>query len=98
MIDEHEVREMLRRRADTVPTMVVDTPTAVRRAHRRLLVNGVLATIVAAAIAVTTFTVVDAIRSAPSPADRPTPSPGVLRANGEVLDTGRSTAGAISSP
>jgi dipeptidyl aminopeptidase/acylaminoacyl peptidase len=28
---------------------------------------------------------VNAIRSAPSPADRPTPSPGILRTNGEVL-------------
>jgi Tol biopolymer transport system component len=28
---------------------------------------------------------VNAIRSTPSPADRPTPSPGILRTNGEVL-------------
>jgi len=74
MIDEHEVREMLRRRADALPTMPLDTPTAVRRARRRLLVNGVVATVLTVAIVVAALTGVDAIRSAPIPADRPTPS------------------------
>src|ERR687887_1661998 len=87
MIDEHQVREMLHRRANAVPTIVVDAPKAARRARRRLLANGAVAVLAAAAIAVATFTGVDAIRSAPRPADRPTPSPapGVLRANGNVL-------------
>ncbi len=75
MIDEHDVREMLQRRADAVPVTVVDTPTAVRRARRRLLVNGMVTAIMVAVIAATTFAVVDAIRSAPIPADRPTPRP-----------------------
>lgn len=87
MIDEHEVCELLQRRANAVSTIVVDAPKAARRARRRLLMNGAVAMLAAAAIAVATFAGVDAIRSAPIPADRPTPSPapGVLRANGEVL-------------
>jgi Tol biopolymer transport system component len=74
MIDEHDVREMLQRRADTVPATPVGTPKAVRRAHRRLVLNGVVATLAAAVIAVTAFAGVDAIRSAPIPADEPTPT------------------------
>lgn len=74
MIDEREVQEMLHRRAATVPTTGVDTPAAVRRAHRRLLVNGVVTTVAAVAIAVTVFAGVDAIRTAPVPADNPTPA------------------------
>jgi Tol biopolymer transport system component len=86
MIDEHQVREMLHRRADA-PTIVVDAPKAARQARRRLVVNGAIAVLAAAAIAVATIAGVDAIRSAPIPADRPTPSPApvVLRADGEVL-------------
>ena len=79
MIDEREIREMLQRRADTVPATPVDTPTAARRARRRLVMNGVVATVAAAAIAVTTFAGVDAIRSAPVPADDPTPTLSELR-------------------
>ena len=74
MIDEHEVREMLQRRADTVPAPPVDTTTVVRRARRRLVLNGAVATVAAAAIAVTAFAGIDAIRSAPIPADEPTPT------------------------
>ena len=85
MIDEREVREMLQRRADSVAATPVGTPTAVRRARRRLVLNGAVATVALAVIAVTAFAGVDAIRSAPIPADRPTPSPGVQRIDGEVL-------------
>lgn len=69
MIDEREVCEMLHRRADTIRTIEVDTPTAVRRARRRLALNGAAATVAAAAIAVATFAGIEAIRSAPIPAD-----------------------------
>ena len=87
MIDEHEIREMLHRRANAVPATWVDTPRAVRRARRHLFVNGAVAMVATAIITVATFAGVDAIRSAPVPADRPTPSPapGVLRTKGEVL-------------
>jgi Tol biopolymer transport system component len=87
MIDQYRVREMLHRRANSVPMIVIDPPKAARRARRRLLANGAIAAAAAAAIAVATFTGLHAIRTAPVPADRPTPSPasGVLRANGEVL-------------
>lgn len=70
MIDDRDVQEMLHRRADAVPIVAVDTPTAVRRARRRLLLNGAVATVAAVAIAVATFTGVDAVGSAPVPADR----------------------------
>lgn len=86
MIDEHEVREMLLRRADTVPATPADTPKAVRRARRRLALNGALATVAAVAIAVMAFAAADVIRTGPVPADTPAPAPGVMRANGEVLD------------
>jgi WD40 repeat protein len=87
MIDEHQVREMLHRRANAVPTFVVDAPKVARRARRRLLANGAIAALAAAAIAVATLAGVGAIRSAPVPADRPTPSPAPFaRANGEVLN------------
>jgi Tol biopolymer transport system component len=75
MIDEHELREMLHRRANASPTIPVDAPKAARRARRRLLANGAIVMLAAAAIAVATVAGVDAIRSAPVPADRPTPSP-----------------------
>jgi dipeptidyl aminopeptidase/acylaminoacyl peptidase len=74
MIDEHEFREMLERRAGTVSATPTDALKAVRRARRRLLVNGAVATVAAAAIAVTVFARVDAIRSAPVPMDEPTPT------------------------
>jgi WD40 repeat protein len=85
MIDDHEVREMLQRRADAVPATPADPTVPVRRARRRLVVNGAMATVAAAVIAVTVFAGVDTIRSAPGPADRPTPNPAVFRTNGEVL-------------
>ncbi len=86
MIDEREIREMLQRRADTVPAAPADTPTAVRRARRRLALNGALATAAVVAIAVATLAGADVIRTAPVPADTPAPAPGVMRRNGEVLD------------
>jgi Tol biopolymer transport system component len=70
MIDEHDLRDMLHRRANEVSTIVVDAPKAARRARRRLLANGAVAVLAAAAIAVATFAGVDAIRNAPIPADR----------------------------
>ncbi|HEY6567688.1 MAG TPA: hypothetical protein VI341_09230 [Actinomycetota bacterium] len=75
MIDEHDVREMLQRRAAAVPATTVETPTAVRRARRRIALNGAVATVAAVAIVVAAFTGIDAIRSAPLPAVRPSPAP-----------------------
>ena len=75
MIDEREVREMLQRRADSVPAAPTDAPTAVRRAHRRLAVNGALAAVAAAAIAVSAFTGVDLLRADRIVADQPPPAP-----------------------
>jgi len=78
MIDEREVREMLLRRAGAVPATPVDTPTAVRRARRRLVLNGAVATVTALAIAVTAFAGIEAIRSAPVPADPPSEELGIF--------------------
>jgi hypothetical protein len=75
MIDEHNVREMLHRRANAVPTPVVDVPKAARRARRRLLANGAVAMLVAGAIAVAALAGIDEIRDASVPAGQPTPSP-----------------------
>ena len=81
MIDEQDVREMLQRRADTVPATPVDTPKVVRRGRRRLVLNGAVATVAATAIAVATFAGVDAIRTARVPADDPRPTLSELREN-----------------
>lgn len=85
MIDEHDVREMLRHRANAADSTVVDAPRAARRARRRLLTNGVVMMVLAAAVAVTALVGVDAIRSAPVPVDRPTPTGPILRSSDEVL-------------
>jgi hypothetical protein len=67
MIDEQNVREMLHRRANAVPTPVVDPPKATRRARRRLFVNGAVAMLAVAAIALAGLAGLDDIRSAPVP-------------------------------
>src|SRR5262245_46107444 len=51
MIDEHDVRESLRRRADSVPAAPTDARGTVRRARRRLLSNGVVVSVAIMAIA-----------------------------------------------
>jgi hypothetical protein len=73
MIDEQNVREMLRRRANAVASPVVDAPKATRRARRRLLVNGVVAMLAVVTIASVGIAGVDELRSSPVPA-APTPS------------------------
>jgi hypothetical protein len=73
MIDEHDVREMLHRRANAVPTPLVDAPKAARRARRRLFANGAVAMLAAGAIAVAALAGIDGIRGAPVPANQPTP-------------------------
>ena len=74
MIDEHNVREMLQRRANAAPTPTVDAPKATRRARRRLFANGVIAMVAVAAIALAGLASIDEIRGGPVPADQPTPS------------------------
>jgi len=85
MIDERDVREMLTRRAGAVPVTPLDAAAPVRRARRRLLVNGAVAVVAAAAIAVTAMAGVSELRGASVPADRPSPSDPVARSAGEVL-------------
>jgi hypothetical protein len=76
MIDEHDIREMLHRRANAVPASALDAPKATRRARRRLVANGAVAMLAAAAIGVASFAGIDSIRSAPIPATPPeTPVP-----------------------
>ena len=78
MIDEHDVREMLHRRANQVPTSAIDATRATRRARRRLFANGAVAVLATAAIAMATFAGVGAIRSAPIPADDPSEELGIF--------------------
>lgn len=74
MIDERELREVLRRRADGVSTTPGSLPRAVRRAHRRVARTGVLSAILAAALALTVVGGVRALRGSPAP-EPLTPSP-----------------------
>ena len=69
MIDEHDIREMLRRRSNAVPTTELDAPRAARRGRRRLLANGAVAVLATAGIALATFAGVEAVRTAQVPAD-----------------------------
>jgi Tol biopolymer transport system component len=78
VIDEREVQEMLRRRAASVPTLEVGAPRAVRRARRRLLVNGIVTTVAAVAIVAATFAGIHAIRSGPVPVDNPSERFGIF--------------------
>ena len=100
MIDEREVREMLLRRAQEVPATPVDTPQAVRRARRRLVLNGIVTTVAVAAIAVATFAGVDALRTVPGPrpipGHDPTPTPDVGEVRLGWPDTSRNPAGVYS--
>jgi len=51
MIDEHDVREMLQHRAQAVAATPTDPPRAIRRARRRLVLNGAVVTVMVVAIA-----------------------------------------------
>jgi hypothetical protein len=73
MIDEHNVRQMLQRRANAAPQPVVDAAKATRRARRRLFVNGTVALVAVAAITLAGLAGVDEIRGNRVPADQPPP-------------------------
>lgn len=86
MIDERELREMLERRAGSIPATPTDAPRAVRRARRRLALNAAVGTLVGLAVLAGAFAGVRAIQAAPTPADppvEPRPAPA-----GEVLTVG----------
>jgi hypothetical protein len=72
MIDEHDVHEMLHRRANGVATPGVDATKATRRARRRLFVNGAVALVAVAAMALAGLAGVDEIRGDQVPADQQT--------------------------
>ncbi|MBI2238755.1 MAG: hypothetical protein HYU54_09575 [Actinobacteria bacterium] len=74
MIDERDVREMLRRRADAISSLPTDPPAALRRARRRIVLTlgATLATV--AALIVGTVVGVDRLTVAPPP--RPATPPG----------------------
>jgi len=91
MIDVHDVREMLHRRARRVHAVPNDAPRAARRARRRLALNGTLGTLAVLAVVVSVLAGWRVIQAAPIPAGPPTPTPSAatLRRDGEViLDTG----------
>jgi Tol biopolymer transport system component len=91
MIDERELREMLERRARTISATPTGAPKAVRRARRRLVLNGAVGVLVGLAVLAGALAGFRTIQAAPTPADRPTPSvtptPSgtVLRRDGEVI-------------
>jgi len=85
-MNDTDVRDLLARVADEVPATPLDPEPLLRRGYGRMARTAVAVALAAAAIAVATVAGFDAIRSAPIPADRPTPSPGILRSNGEVLN------------
>jgi len=74
MMDEHDLREMLHRRANALGTPVVDAREASRRARGRLAVNGAVAMVAVAVIALAGFAGVGELRSSWVPADGSTPS------------------------
>jgi Tol biopolymer transport system component len=84
-MNDTDVRDLLARVADEVPATPLDPEPLLRRGYGRMARTAVAVALAAAAIAVATVAGFDAIRSAPIPADRPTPSVGILRTNGEVL-------------
>jgi Tol biopolymer transport system component len=84
-MNDTDVRDLLARVADEVPATPLDPEPLLRRGYGRMARTAVAVALAAAAIAVATVAGFDAIRSAPIPADRPTPSPGILRTIGEVL-------------
>ena len=85
-MNDTDVRDLLARVADEVPAAPLDPEPLLRRGYGRMARTAVAVALAAAAIAVATVAGFDAIWSAPIPADRPTPSPGILRTNGEVLN------------
>jgi WD40 repeat protein len=72
-MDERELRQMLRRRAESIPATPTDEPKAIRRARRRLALNGVLAGLVGVAVVAGGIAGLRMIRALPTPADRPAP-------------------------
>ena len=75
MIDEHDLHEMLHRRANALGAPVLDVRKASRRARRRLAVNGAAAMVAVAAIALAGLTGIGELRRAwVVPADGSTPS------------------------
>jgi Tol biopolymer transport system component len=75
MIDERELREMLERRAGTIPATPTDAPKAIRRARRRLARNAAVGTLIGLAVLAGALAGVRTIQAAPTPADPPTPAP-----------------------
>jgi hypothetical protein len=74
MIDERDLREMLHRRANVLGTPVIDARKASRSARRRLAVNGAVAMMAVAGIALVGLAGIGELRSAWGPAGEPTPS------------------------
>ncbi len=74
MIDERDVREMLRRRADAISSLPTDPPAALRRARRRIVLT--LGATLAAVAALIVGTVVGVDRLTVAPPPRPATPPG----------------------
>lgn len=86
MIDQ-DVRDLLERMAAEEPVPFLDAEPLTRRARRRAARTVVAGTLGVAVAAAALFAGVAAIRSAPIPAEPPTPTPPepILRTDGEIL-------------
>ena len=83
MIDERDFLERALQSFEPQPGL---TERVYRRREQKRRNQRIRAGVLGLAIAIGVgWLGVNAIRSTPSPADRPTPSPGILRTNGEVL-------------
>ena len=81
-----DTKQLLRETQDRIAPPRDVVGSLERRRDRRRRNQRIRAGVLGLAIAIGVgWLGVNAIRSAPSPADRPTPSPGILRTNGEVL-------------
>jgi hypothetical protein len=78
------MRQLLRDRAEDIPSFREMPPRLKTRARRRVALTFGAAFVAVTVLVVGAFAGVDAIRSAPVPADRPTPSPATSE-NGQAV-------------
>jgi Tol biopolymer transport system component len=84
MIDEQDVRDMMRRRAEAIPAAPVDTPSALRRARRRRARTLAVGALTAAGLIVGAVVGVAQITAMPHLTPATQTPPGTLPRNGDI--------------